>query len=514
MKFLLIVLVVGIVISAAEEIIEANDRDNEIPENASQDPVKLDEATTKKIVSAPTDSYGCFSIPLEYCLEDKNSMQECNPHPDYYTDTLICCNVTDLDKALQNFKNRMWTNIHIHNLTAQKLDLNTPLFKQAQSVAVTNGNIKKIVNAFSRMSYPKCLNFSNNSIFEIENQSAFSQSRGLRMLDLSYNNLTKLPNVVNNITVDLRGNLNISCKLMQDTLNSTIGIQFVEPNQTFCLANKTYNWFSSTESISLRSLKRKLQLDNDCPKIEVDGVVVKCNCTPERMHYNELNSLHFNAKVNCSGMGLTRLPSKLPENTIILDVSNNKISSLLELRDDPTYVSLITLHADNNLISKMLEFEGTPFLENFLFLFLRGNKINKIPIYLLNNAISKTGDKFIYLADNRLICDCNLMQVTKFFLLTNANHFPDYQNIVCDNYPEKISELDVSKLCQSQDHDFVFYIYYIIALEIFLLVALILKVSYDYWVFKTTGFLPCPASTILLSRLETANSKIGLQKTT
>lgn len=36
--------------------------------------------------------------------------------------------------------------------------------------------------------------------------------------------------------------------------------------------------------------------------------------------------------------------------------------------------------------------------------------------------------------------------------------------------------------------------YYVIAAELSVLLLLIGKVSYDYWVFKTAGYLPWPAS--------------------
>lgn len=57
----------------------------------------------------------------------------------------------------------------------------------------------------------------------------------------------------------------------------------------------------------------------------------------------------------------------------------------------------------------------------------------------------------------------------------------------------KIVDLNEAKLCQSQ-HDWTDYIYYLIAAEVFMLVALIMKVSYDYWIFKTAGYLPWPAN--------------------
>lgn len=65
--------------------------------------------------------------------------------------------------------------------------------------------------------------------------------------------------------------------------------------------------------------------------------------------------------------------------------------------------------------------------------------------------------------------------------------------IQCRNIPQRIMELQEIKVCQSP-HDWTDYVYYLIATEVILLIALITKVSYDYWVFKTAGYLPWPAS--------------------
>lgn len=61
----------------------------------------------------------------------------------------------------------------------------------------------------------------------------------------------------------------------------------------------------------------------------------------------------------------------------------------------------------------------------------------------------------------------------------------------------RILELKESQLCKSY-HDWASYIDYVIVIEVILLVALIAKVSYDWYVFKNSGFLPYPASWIIL----------------
>lgn len=54
------------------------------------------------------------------------------------------------------------------------------------------------------------------------------------------------------------------------------------------------------------------------------------------------------------------------------------------------------------------------------------------------------------------------------------------------------------KMCTSSEHDWSTIINVIISIEIVLLIALFSKVSYDYYIFKKKGFLPYPASFIIL----------------
>lgn len=54
-------------------------------------------------------------------------------------------------------------------------------------------------------------------------------------------------------------------------------------------------------------------------------------------------------------------------------------------------------------------------------------------------------------------------------------------------------ELDPKLVCITNP-DWTDQMKYVIGVEISLLLLLIGKVSYDYWVFKTAGYLPWPAS--------------------
>lgn len=83
--------------------------------------------------------------------------------------------------------------------------------------------------------------------------------------------------------------------------------------------------------------------------------------------------------------------------------------------------------------------------------------------------------------------------ISQLWLIARRSHIPDYEEIACENMPQNVHELKEMKLCQSQ-HDWTDYIYYLITLEVFLLIALIMKVTYDWMIFKSAGYLPWPAS--------------------
>lgn len=159
------------------------------------------------------------------------------------------------------------------------------------------------------------------------------------------------------------------------------------------------------------------QLDDDCP----DG----CKCVPERMIEDEMNSLVFIAKVDCSNLGLTKLPVKLPENTQSLNISNNSelstfslrsvnylyylqgITSLTPLMANENYQNIKSLFADDNFIETIVELEGSKFLDNFTKLSLKNNKIKEIPLYILSKLLEKSiSGKLVYLGGNRIHCEC------------------------------------------------------------------------------------------------------------
>ena len=92
--------------------------------------------------------------------------------------------------------------LHIINATLDEFDLSKTEWKRLKSLAVTNGQIGKIVGRFARYTTISCLNFSSNSLKSIQ-AGAFSNLYNLNSLDLSNNNLSTIPNFTKYLPIKL-----------------------------------------------------------------------------------------------------------------------------------------------------------------------------------------------------------------------------------------------------------------------------------------------------------------------
>ncbi|XP_065363432.1 protein halfway [Calliphora vicina] len=448
----------------------------------------------------------CFQMEENLCLNSFNNNNtnqthhqtshfintcQCRQHPNSNAsqNNWYCCNITQLSMISSCPNTSNWTNLHIYNVTMTEIDLSSPIFQTLQSLAITDGNIRRIVKTFSRMSKVKCLNLSNNNLLNITMKTPIF----LKFLNLSKNNLTQIPKLGpnQNITMDIRDNKRMLCNNLVETIFRG-SFKFVAPNSSFCLMDSTFNWFNTTDYIAINQIDIIRRFYTDCPVIPGKG---NCTCAPEHMlSAGDPSKNKIFCRVDCSNLGLTELPPKLPENTFQLNITNNNITVIGEhFHNNPTYQSIVKLLADNNHIESMHDLEGTNFMDHFQRLYLRNNNIKRLPEYLLTNVLDSIVGRQIFLGGNKLICDCNSAKVLKLWLLQRSKDIPDYVEIQCRNIPQRIMELQEIKVCQSP-HDWTDYVYYLIATEVILLIALITKVSYDYWVFKTAGYLPWPAS--------------------
>lgn len=96
--------------------------------------------------------------------------------------------------------------MHIRNATLHDLGrFEFTALPNLESFSITEGKVEKI--SFVIKSNLSCFNASSNFIFDID-VNVFLKLPNLRVLDLSKNNLTKLPTLKNeNVSLDLSGTI-------------------------------------------------------------------------------------------------------------------------------------------------------------------------------------------------------------------------------------------------------------------------------------------------------------------
>ncbi|CAH1282403.1 unnamed protein product [Diabrotica balteata] len=104
-----------------------------------------------------------------------------------------------------------------------------------------------------------------------------------------------------------------------------------------------------------------------------------CECSLEYIAPDPITNMQYPIiMVNCSGRGLTELPSHLPRDTRILHLEHNRISNIKSLKTDPSLKQLWDLYLDNNTIESVSYLEGSYWLSHFRVFSLKGNRLAKV----------------------------------------------------------------------------------------------------------------------------------------
>ncbi|XP_063825982.1 protein halfway [Ostrinia nubilalis] len=497
-------------------------------------------------------SRGCRHEPSGKCYRYKNLMYDRTikfPKPS-------CLNISSNNLTTAKLPSLQRPFAYLYNLTVLDASAND-LTEFPLSLVHSNKKISVDLSGELQdyqFPEPSCLNISSNNLTTAKLpslQRPFAYLYNLTVLDASANDLTEFPlSLVHSnkkISVDLSGNNYLPCKHFQramDANNSSL-VTFLHYNQTFCALDLQFNWFKDVQVVQIDHLKIQKELNANCRKIK--PAESNCSCVFERLelmgdevtnlvavdcsqrHLTEMptnlppNTVKLNVSYNnttkpaesncscvferlelmgdevtnlvavdCSQRHLTEMPTNLPPNTVKLNVSYNNITSLQAVGDDPTYEHLRQLFADYNDVSNIIALEGTKFIDNFMLFSIGHNKLKTIHTYVLSNRFGTTGPK-LSIAGNKIVCDCNAEKMIKPWLQENFKNIPDYKNLECQDNLGPVVDLVESKVCHTP-RDWTDYIYYIIGLEVLVLVLLISKVSYDYWIFKTAGYLPWPAN--------------------
>ncbi|XP_050522818.1 protein halfway isoform X2 [Daktulosphaira vitifoliae] len=440
----------------------------------------------------------CYNQPPESC---PNNQCKC-----ILTDesSIFCCRTRSYDDLFRNImcsgtKLPAIKALHIYNMTADRFDFGkfSNQLNHLISLSITSSSVNRLFGRLEHTHQITCLNFSNNAFgteWPLNELQVLENLKTLAMLDFSHTNISKLPIIKNEVPkfwIDLSYNNNTQCDSLLELMGSVKSSQnkqllFKNTNDTFCNTTLSFNWFNSTEILAFDQIKIIDKLNTQCPS----GCKCKWHGYEMISDKNVLNTV----EVDCSNNKLSYLPINLPENTVVLNVTNNNITNIDALVLVDSYKDLRFFYADKNKVSSILALEGSRFMDNYAVLSLKSNQLKSIPMYILENSFTRSFEgHLVNLGGNQLYCDCSTAQYLKVWLEANHKHIPDYREIQCENLRYKVVDLDCEIVCVTQT-DWTDYMYYVIAAEISALLLLIGKVSYDYYVFKTAGYLPWPAS--------------------
>ncbi|KAG8238652.1 hypothetical protein J437_LFUL018459 [Ladona fulva] len=211
--------------------------------------------------------------------------------------------------------------------------------------------------------------------------------------------------------------------------------------------------------------------------------------------------------VDCSNRNLTKLPSRLPDNTTTLSVKGNKISDIRPLATNEDYRDVRDVYLDDNEVTSIDVLEGSYWLLNFRLLSLRGNQITKLPVYAIDAAIESNSRAWgIYLGKNPWDCACSSAPALRDFLAKYGSTVArDVQDVRCafaegdDLSLEPVVELSRSEVCLDGLGDWVHGDWSDIPIEpldviniimLLLLIFILSKLAYDCFIYRRTGRLP------------------------
>lgn len=463
-----------------------------------EQPAPREQPPAPTVQPEPIDQYlnlgKCFHMPRSMC-PTKSVCRTLGPG----NMSVFCCDMdsTFMKETLPSIIMQNKTNLHVLNATIDELDVSQSMFRRLASMAFTDGNIGKIVGQFPKYSPISCLNISNNNLTSAKPQPSiqrpFAYLFNLTVLDASANNLTEFPlNFIHskrNISVDLSGNNYLPCKHFENVMEgNNTPVIFLNYNKTYCALDLRFSWFKDVGIMQIDHVRVQKELNVSCRNIEPPNI--NCSCVPERLEVLNGEIIYL-VSVDCSMRQLKQLPTNLPTNTVLLNVSYNNITSLQAVEDD-TYDHVSQLYVDHNDIPNILELEGTKFIDRFMLFSITYNKLKTIHTYVLSNRIGISGPKFV-IGGNFIHCDCTTEKVLKPWILENYKNIPDYNSLECQDGLGPVVNLLEHQVCHTP-RDWTDYIYYIIGLEVLVLVLLVSKVMYDYWIFKTAGYLPWPAN--------------------
>ncbi|KAJ6649368.1 Protein singed wings 2, partial [Pseudolycoriella hygida] len=225
-----------------------------------------------------------------------------------------------------------------------------------------------------------------------------------------------------------------------------------------------------------------------------------CSCTVSYIRLeNDGMSLKPMYSINCSRLNLIRLPSYIPENTTIFHATDNKITSLEPLKT--TYKQVQDIYLDHNDIHSIdiLESDrGTDdWLQTFRIFSLKGNRLTKLPVYILDNALESNHHAArLYLSLNPWRCDCIFTLRFQDLLIKFGGIIKDATNVTCkyiegdDNFGVRVLALKTTDVCKFLEEPKIQPLDLLNGFLGSLIVLVLGKLAYDYYHYRKSGRLP------------------------
>ncbi|XP_043460712.1 protein singed wings 2 isoform X2 [Leptopilina heterotoma] len=365
-------------------------------------------------------------------------------------------------------------------------------FPSLQNFSIINGSLKNISPFPKEAEKLEKLEIIGTKLEKFHEEFLKNLS-SLRILDLRYNNLSEINPEVFNLTtlqsIYLFGNPWKCRKEMSWILNA----------ENYSIANKIDDKFDLQCSTPYDGrplvpvVEILVALNDECKRTVCECQLTYVYGRVDRQIQKQLMAF---VTVNCSNRRLTEMPSFLPANTTVLQLSENKITDLTPLKANPVYKRVLDLYLDYNLVETVSLLDGSYWLENFRLLSLRNNKLTDLPTYALEHVLPHSiNSARLYLGNNPWRCDCLFTPGFQDFLIRFANLVKDINDIRCssdadENANKQIRELKRTEVCVTPDDDYWLPLDILNIILAFLIFLVIGKLLYDYWCFKRTGKLP------------------------
>ncbi|CAG9804804.1 unnamed protein product [Chironomus riparius] len=382
-----------------------------------------------------------------------------------------------------------------HNTSTFDLSL-LKYFKKVRNLHIGYSSFNRFLGKFPRLEQLTFINITRSELFSLKSD-VFSDLPAIEKIDLRYNQLhiiekPSFDSAREQVKVKLFGNLwNCSqAKVIKWIAGNDPKVDVEDKKSLNCSDAK----FRARPLFTVMSYK--IALAKVCKEDLKD--IRNCSCHISYLRYEE-ESHDFKPviSVNCSHKGFFNFPGRLPEYTNSLYFDRNNITSLDALCfKNSTYNDVHDIYLDYNQIRDVSVLDNCQWFENFRVLNLKGNLLERIPVFAFINSFEKSHHATkLYLSENNWICSCRYMpRLLK--LCQKYDIIIDKRKLLCHNDrndPELngrlIMELTKSDVCKA--HNLILNTYEIMSIIFSILIVLILvNLLFDYYRYKKSGKLP------------------------